>query len=94
MTTDDSNPSRLSFSRSAPSSIRFNRVFGNIGAPLRDGSLGFEEDEGEDVVVDEAEEAMQEMRRIDEERHTVLSSTETMHDVAKDGAVHHDAVRV
>lgn len=83
MTPNDSEPSRPSFVRSNPSSIRFNNVLGNIGAPLRDGSLGFAEDEDEGVggIFDQAEAEIQEVRRSDEERRAGTPSAEAMHDI-------------
>lgn len=84
MTINDSDRSRPSFVRSNPSSIRFNNVLGNIGAPLRDGSLGFEGDghEDEDVMLDQAETEIQEVPRSDEEKRAGTSSAKAIHDVA------------
>lgn len=86
MTTNGTDPSRPSFVRSNPSSIRFNNVLGNIGAPLRDGSLGFGGDEDEDVGVmhDETEAEIQEVPRNGEDRRAGLSSTEAMYDVGEE----------
>lgn len=83
VSTNDSDPSRPSFVRSDPSSIRFNNVLGNIGAPLRDGSLGFEDGEDEDVgvMLDQAEAEIQEVRRSNEEGRAGLSPVEAMHGI-------------
>lgn len=86
VTTNDSDPSRPSFVRSDPPSIRFNNVLGNIGAPLRDGSLGFAEDEDEDagVIPDEADAEIQEVRRSDEEWRAGTSPAEAMQGIEEE----------
>lgn len=84
MTTNNFDSSRPSFVRSNLSSIRFNRVLGNIGAPLRDGSHEYEEDEDLDVVLDQADAEIMEVRRGDEEGCTGISFTEAMHGIAEE----------
>lgn len=81
VTTNHSDSSRPSFVRSNPSSIRFDRVLGNIGAPLRDGSLGFGENGDEDVgvVLGQESEEIQEVRRNDEERRA--GSGQAIHEI-------------
>lgn len=75
-----SDPSRPSFVRSNFSSIRFNRVLGNIGAPLRDGlcEFGEDEDEDEDVILGQDDAEMQEVKDSVEERRTGMSSAEAI----------------
>lgn len=82
MTTNDAESSRPSLVCSNPSSIRFNRVLGNIGAPLRVGLLGFEEGEAEEVILDEADAELQEVRRNNEEMRTGMASSEAIDDTA------------
>lgn len=84
VTTNDLDPSRPSFVRSNPSSIRFNSILGNIGAPLRDDCLGFEGDEDEDVILDEAEAEKQEVRRSDEEKCARASFPEALHGIEEE----------
>lgn len=68
VTSNDSDPSRPSFVRSDPgqaSSIRFNSIIGNLGAPVRDGS---HEDNGGGEDMDGMEgAALLDMQQDDEE---------------------------
>lgn len=89
MTANEFDASRPSFVRSNPSPIRFNNILGNIGAPLRDGSLGFEQDEDEeiDVMLDQTEAEIQEVRRSDAERRVGMSSGEAIHNIMEECVV-------
>lgn len=84
VTTDDPDVSRASFSRSNLSSIRFNRVLGNIGAELRDGSHEFEEDEDVDNILSRVNAETTEVHRSDEEGRAGISSFEASHAVTEE----------
>ena len=87
VTSNGADPSRLSFVRSDQghvSSIRFaNSIIGNLGAPLRDESLGDDDEDGDDTDAGGIEHS--DLSGNDEELHVGASTLSSM-DVAEENA--------
>lgn len=84
VTTNGSASSRPSFVQSNPSTIRFNRVLGNIGAPLHDGLDEFEEDEDVHVMIGRRDAEILEGRRSDAEEYMWSPSIKDIHGIVEE----------